>query len=59
MRALRRFHDDPDDLKARIAEHKRARKGCRDLEQRLVIATCRILRWKPRKAPSRDKQGAS
>lgn len=44
MRALRRFRDDPDDLKARIAERKAQRKGCRDLEQRLVVATCRIIR---------------
>jgi hypothetical protein len=44
MRALRRLHDDPDDLKARIAAAKRARKGCRDLEQRLVVATCRRIR---------------
>lgn len=44
MRSLRRLHDDPEDLKARIAAAKRARKGCRDLEQRLVIATCRLIR---------------
>lgn len=44
MRALRRLNDNPDDLKARIAERKAQRKGCRDLEQRLVVATCRIIR---------------
>lgn len=44
MRVLRRFHDDPDDLMKRIAAAKQARKGCRDLEQRLVVATCRRIR---------------
>jgi hypothetical protein len=44
MRALRRFHDDPSDLMKRIAERKAARKGCRDLEQRLVVAQCRRIR---------------
>lgn len=44
MRTLRRLNDDPDDLKARIAAAKRARKGCRDLEQRLVVAVARQMR---------------
>lgn len=44
MRALRRLNDDPDDLRARIAAAKRARKGCRDLEQRLVVAVARCIR---------------
>lgn len=44
MKSLRRLNDNPDDLKARIAERKARRKGCRDLEQRLVVATCRIIR---------------
>jgi hypothetical protein len=44
MRALRRLDDDPEDLMKRIAAAKRARKGCRDLEQRLVVATCRRIR---------------
>jgi hypothetical protein len=44
MRALRRLNDDPDDLKARIAAAKAARKGCRDLEQRLVVAVAYRIR---------------
>ena len=44
MRALRRFRDDPADLMKRIAERKQAHKGCRDLEQRLVVATCQRIR---------------
>ncbi len=44
MRALRRLNDDPDDLRRRIAAAKAARKGCRDLERRLVVATCRRIR---------------
>ena len=48
MRALRRLNDDPDDLKARITAAKAARKGCRDLEQRLVVAVARRMRHEMR-----------
>lgn len=44
MKALRRLNDNPDDLRKRIAGRKQARKGCRDLEQRLVVATCLRIR---------------
>ena len=44
MKSLRRINDNPDDLRKRIAECKAARKGCRDLEQRLVVARALHLR---------------
>jgi len=44
MRALRRLNDDPDELRKRIAAAKAARKGCRDLEQRLVVAVAYRIR---------------
>jgi hypothetical protein len=44
MKTLRRLNDNPDDLKARIAAAKAQRKGCRDLEQRLVVAVARRIR---------------
>lgn len=44
MKSLRRLNDDPDDLRKRIAERKAAHRACRDLEQRLVVATCLRIR---------------
>lgn len=44
MKPLRRLNDDPDDLRKRIAAAKAQHRGCRDLEQRLVVATCRRIR---------------
>lgn len=44
MKALRRLNDDPDDLRKRIAAARAQHKACRDLEQRLVVATCLRIR---------------
>lgn len=44
MKSLRRVHDDPDDLKARIAAAKARRRGFGDIERRLVIAVCQQIR---------------
>lgn len=54
MKPLRRIHDSPDDLRKRIAAARAARKGYRDLEQRLVIATC----WLIRKAVRQERKAA-
>ena len=44
MKTLRRLNDNPDDLKARIAVARAQRKGCRDLEQRLIVARALQIR---------------
>lgn len=44
MKSLRRLNDNPDDLRKRIAAAKAEHKACRDLEQRLVVATCLRIR---------------
>ena len=44
MKSLRRLNDDPDDLRKRIAAARAQRRGCRDLEQRLVVAVARRIR---------------
>lgn len=44
MKSLRRLNDNPDDLRKRIASAKARHKACRDLEQRLVVATCLRIR---------------
>lgn len=44
MKSLRRLNDNPADLRKRIAECKARHRSCHDLEQRLVVAKCRLIR---------------
>jgi hypothetical protein len=44
MKALRRLNDNLEDLRMRIAAAKAQRKGCRDLEQRLIVARALQIR---------------